>query len=564
MKAPQFFSCSLALIACLLWAHSTRAQTTNMPRHLLYEHWVDRLDIKNGAEVNPVFTGWKPLARQSLAQLINETDSANLSGIDKQAVFFLLRDNAEYWPGYKNYVRQRRGAWGTSMFKNPTAFLQVDTTDFQLFVDPVLYFSGGIEQGTDQPTFINTRGAELRGTIGKKIGFYSFVGENQARFPTYVQQYTDSNLVVPREGFWKPFNNDGVDFFTAAGYVSFQAAKPVNLQFGHDRFFIGNGHRSLIMSDFAPQYLFFKINTQIWKIQYTNLYGRLRANVISSPNGTLAGDPYPVKYMAMHRLDVRLWPEFYLGVFEMVFYGNEDERFDLDYLNPIIFYRSIEQQGGSTGNALLGLDFKWNIARTAQLYGQFMLDEFLLSEFRANRGWWGNKFAVQAGLKYIDVAGIPNLDLQLEGNWARPYTYTHESDFTNVAHYRQPLAHPMGANFTEQIGIVRWQPSLRWQLEGKLARTTFGADSAGSNWGANVLLPYTTRELQVGNTTGQGVATTMWYAEGRVSWMAFPDLFIDARLTYRDLASALPQRSNNTLWGNLALRWNIPMRTHHF
>ena len=58
----------------------------------------------------------------------------------------------------------------------------------------------------------------------------------------------------------------------------------------------------------------------------------------------------------------------------------------------------------------------------------------------------------------MDVLRIRHLDLQAEYNSARPFTYSHASLFTNYAHYRQPLAHPLGSNFKEFVFIGRYQP----------------------------------------------------------------------------------------------------------
>jgi hypothetical protein len=160
----------------------------------------------------------------------------------------------------------------------------------------------------------------------------------------------------------------------------------------------------------------------------------------------------------MHHLDVNVTKGLNIGLFEGIMFGRRD-RFDFGYLNPVIFYRSIEQQNGSFDNSVAGLDFKANVKKRVQLYGQLLLDEFLLSEIKKNDGWWANKWAIQAGAKYINVFGIKNLDIQVEMNRVRPFTYGHRDSVANYTHYNQPLAHPLGANFSELIGIVRYQPA---------------------------------------------------------------------------------------------------------
>ena len=55
------------------------------------------------------------------------------------------------------------------------------------------------------------------------------------------------------------------------------------------------------------------------------------------------------------------------------------------------------------------------------------------------------------------------------------------------------MAHPLGANFDELIVIGRYQPSPKWNIEGKLIYYRQGIDSAGQNFGSNIFLNYETR-----------------------------------------------------------------------
>src|SRR5690606_978165 len=268
------------------------------------------------------------------------------------------------------------------------------------------------------------------------VGFYTFLSDNQARLPSYVQDYQSQYWVVPHEGFWKSFKNGGVDFLSARGHISFEATKHINLQLGYDRFFIGNGFRSLIMSDFAPSSMFFKGAVKVWKLNYLFSINQMEAYAPGSPNGSSARDEgYPDKFVAFHHLSVNIGKKLNLGVFETVIFSPDDTLniggFRWNYLNPIIFFRAIEQQNGSSDNVILGFDFKWNLLKGISLYGQFVLDEFVLKNIRDGNGWWANKFGIQAGAKYVDAFGIDNLDLQGEVNVMRPYTYSHNTLYAN-------------------------------------------------------------------------------------------------------------------------------------
>jgi hypothetical protein len=238
--------------------------------------------------------------------------------------------------------------------------------------------------------------------------------------------------------------------------------------------------------------------------------------------------------------------------------------FDISYLNPVIFYRALEHQGGSQENVIVGADFKWNFAGHFSLFGQFTLDEFYLAEIRDGNGWWANKMGGQMGMKYINVLGLKNLDLQVEYNLARPYTYAHKDVYSNYAHYRQPLANPIGANFREYIGILRYQPIGRLSIYGQLNYAHYGEDSSGTNWGKNIMLSYNTREQDYGNTIAQGIDTKVLYGELTLTYQLKHNVFIDLKTVLRKLNSAIPERNSNTTYISTSFRWNMARIGHDF
>jgi hypothetical protein len=378
------------------------------------------------------------------------------------------------------------------------------------------------------------------------------------------------NPVVPHEGFWKPYKEGAaVDFLQARGYITFEATRHINLQFGHDRFFIGNGNRSLIFSDYGPPSLFLKGNVKIWKLNYLFMTNQMTADVASLSGSLIATTHgYPHKFGALHHLSINIGKKLNVGVFESVIFSADDTTgangFRLDYLNPIIFYRAIEQQNGSSDNVLLGMDFKWNMVRKFSVYGQFVLDEFVISHIRAADGWWANKYGVQLGGKYVDAFGIANLDLQGEVNFARPYTYSHNSMYGNYSGYRQPVAHPLGANFKEVTGILRYQPLKRLNITAKISMMVAGRDTTGVNWGGDILKPNTTRQKEYGNEIGQGISNEIMFGTFTASWQLKHNLFIDASMVIRRSESVVAVYNNNSMISSLALRWNIPQRLYEF
>lgn len=513
-----------------------------------------------------LFTGIKPYKRSAIVEMI---DSVNGAGYFQSAadVFNLEYLRNDSWEWSKSETSNSRKPVLKHFYKKKSDLFHVDQKHFDLHINPVLYIGAGKDSRRDDMLFINTRGVEVRGMIDNKVGFYTYLTDNQAVLPSYVWEPMAFNPVIPHEGFWKQYKDGkGVDFLQARGYITVEATKHIHVQFGHDRLFLGNGYRSLMFSDYAPPMWFLKGNIKVWKINYLFQLNQTIANADGTQGGlTASGSGYPNKFNALHHLSINIGKKLTVGIFEsVIFHPDDSTNFRLDYLNPIIFYRAIEQQNGSSDNVLLGMDFKWNAFRNVSLYGQLMLDEFVIDNIRAGNGWWANKFGIQGGAKYIDAFGISNLDLQGEINIVRPYTYSHNSRYGNYSGFLQPLAHPLGANFKEMVGIVRYQPVPRLNLTGKLILIDIGRDPDGENWGSDILVNNGTHEQEYNNTIGQGVSNKIVYASLTASWHLRHNIFIDGTAIIRKSESDLDFYNNNTSITSLALRWNIPQRLYEF
>ena len=72
--------------------------------------------------------------------------------------------------------------------------------------------------------------------------------------------------------------------------------------------------------------------------------------------------------------------------------NNNNRGFDVNYLNPIIFYRAIEFSTGSrAGNALIGLSGKYKVSNKVNVYGQLIIDEFSSKDIFGGKKSWKNK-----------------------------------------------------------------------------------------------------------------------------------------------------------------------------
>ena len=422
-------------------------------------------------------------------------------------------------------------------YKSRSNFLELETPAFSMYINPIVQVGYLSQKGNDRTVFQNTRGVSLTAYIDKKVYIFSQLLENQRNFTNFVEDRIARFVALPGQGYWKSYQSGvieslkGYDFFNARAYVGFNPVKSVNIELGHGNHFIGNGYRSLLLSDYSSPYFYLKFNTRFWKFHYQNIFAEMSPTTAPLNRGD---NLLPKKYTATHYLAFKPNPRIEVGLFETVVFARENH-FELQYLNPVILYRAVEHGLGSPDNVLLGLNLKWNPLTAVSLYGQVVMDEFKLSEVRAKTGWWANKFGGQIGIKYINVLGIDHLDLQAEYNVVRPYTYAHRDTLpdlpqysvANYSNYNQPLAHPLGANFREVNLIARYKPINRLYLQGRALITTYGDDRPGENWGNNILAPLESREMDYGNSIGQGLKTRVIAINMDVSYEVFHNYFID-------------------------------------
>jgi hypothetical protein len=551
------------------------AQSTFLNQGSKDVHFVDRMEIKQQRNTDLNFSSVRPFNRKYIVDQVKFIDSARLgyadslthrdkypewdnqalTDVDEYNLTSFLMNNSEWVTGTRKEFLSKRPVLKT-FYKTKPNLLEVKTNNFFLAVNPVFQYVQGIETGYNKSIFLNSKGVTARGTIGRKIGFSTYLTDNQERMPQFMQQNVAMFKAVPGVGFYKPFKTNAYDYFDARGYVTVKAGGAIDVQFGYDKNFIGNGYRSLFLSDWGNANLFLKLNTRIWKINYQNLFMELM------PQFTKNGDSLlDRKYAAMHHLSMNVTKWLNIGLFEGVVFGRRN-RFDFQYLNPIIFYRHVEGTIGSPDNALAGFDFKANIAHKVQLYGQFLLDEFVLSQITKNTGSWVNKWGIQLGAKYIDAFGIPNLDIQVETNRVRPFTYSHNDTTANYTHYNQPLAHPLGANFQEFLGIVCYQPAPKWRVYLQGIYYYQGLDSAGVNFGANIFRNYSSRVKDDGFKIGSGNKATVFNGYLQVSYEIRENVFFELSGLYRTYKTINTPKASNTALITAGVRINMFSRRY--
>ena len=393
--------------------------------------------------------------------------------------------------------------------------------DVWFAINPHIAFEAGKSSTFSEKSTLNTRGFILTGGIGKNVNVVSTFRENQAFFNDYRGTLVNKLSMIPGQGTKKDFKDGGADWGNVTALVSYSPSKHFNFQLGNDKTFFGEGYRSLLLSDNAAPYPFFKITTDFWKIKYVNLWAQLTD--MHQPYTRDMG--YAKKWCAIQYLSYNTTKWLNISAFESVMWANSDSLeyrgFDFSYANPVIFIRPVEFLNGSPDNVMMGANAKITLLKKYIFYAQAMIDEFNLAEIKANNGFWSNKYGYQLGFKTFDIAKIKHLDFQTEYNRVRPFTYSHWSTLQCYGHFNQPLAHPLGANFEEFTVIARYNIK-RFFFDTKFTFASFGTSTKKFNAGENVFADYTKNRQDYGNFLGQGVKNNLAQAELYISFLINP------------------------------------------
>ncbi len=462
-------------------------------------------------------------------------------------------------------------SWFGRKFFNEHMF-RVQGDNYWFTIDPAADLQAGVEtdeRKEEDLTYNNTRAIFIQGGIGKAFSFFSAIYESQGRFAQYFNDFARSirpaggnPAIIPGRGIADVSRAGDFDYPVAEGYLSYTPSKYFNLQLGTGQQFLGDGYRSLFLSDVSSNYPYFKINTTFWKIKYTNTFLSLRD---VRPEVTEDG-AFARKFAVNHYLSYNVNKKLNIGLFESIVFLDDDGGIDVSLLNPIIFLRNVEFQRGSRGgNALIGASAKYKFSDRFNAYAQLIIDELQLSQLTNGSQNFRNKHGYQLGFKYYDAFGVKNLSLQGEYIQVRPFTFSNNDPRLSYTNANQPLAHPFGANFRELIGIARYR-NERWYGAARLiyGQRGFEDDINTTFFGGNNLFgSEDNRPADNGNELLQGNRVNSFYADVELGYLLNPatNLKIYINPIYRDFS---PETQTETVFNTNTLWFNIGFRTDLF
>ncbi len=365
----------------------------------------------------------------------------------------------------------------------------------------------------------------------------------QSQFPSFYNNLIDDSEIVPYYGKYLRNHNFDLLYYSWTGDLTYQANKNISFSVGRGKNFLGNGYRSLFLSDNSNAYPYLKTEIDIWKIKYLWMVAKLSDIRISEgANPLILYD----KAAFTHYFSLNITKRINFDFFETVItnpFDIEGRRISYDavYFNPVIFYRPTEFYKGSSDNSIMGLGLNIRFGKSSFLYSQFILDDLVISSLKDGSGWWGNKFGIQAGVKIYNLLKVQGLFIRGEMNFVRPYTYSHGEAYIssgianlNYGNFRRESAHPFGANFAEGIAVVRY---VKGRFSGKLRINLIkkGEDTDTISYGGDIYKSYNLRPSNYGISFLQGTLTDYQIIDIGVSYLLNPkyNLMFQAGFYYR-------------------------------
>lgn len=422
-------------------------------------------------------------------------------------------------------------------------WVQIGKGNSVLTLDPFIEGSyGRSHAGVRKDTLTSGAvGVRLQAVINRKFSINADFAAYSNEFPYYVDSVIyNSYHIVPGNNKATLVDNHRWNYANGSFNLTYIPSTHFLASAGFGKQFLGDGYRSLQLSDNAFNYPYLRLQGRFWKLTYNVLYSQLENKFWYKVDGK--SQP---KFSVLHQLGVNLSNKFQFSVFDQVTFLSKDTNFnrgfDVTYLNPLIFIRPVEFANGSPDNAMIGLSFKYNVYKKGFVYGQLALDDLNLeSSLKAKSQFYGNKYALQLGIWNNDLLGVKNLSWRLEWNGVRPYTYGHgigNNRSLNYSHYYQSLTDPFGANFHEFISIFnynydRWYGFLQnlYTIRGEGTRR-LGAAAGNDIFGDQRYFP---GGSAFGTTTLEGVQYKYFYNQLTAGYLINPRnrLGIELSLAY--------------------------------
>lgn len=407
------------------------------------------------------------LSREDIANFLYQIEdkSNELSSVDKK---LLQKYKIEFLPEERNYENTTRFFDGDRKFSKRLGEIFSDKKkyvylynkdDNNLFID----FFGNLVAAkefkpySDSSTYIFDGGFRFQGTMFGHLGYnLSFQKGAITQSPTLARRI-DPRLNNSFKFLENIENIQSYEYNT--GYLRYKTSPMegmnISAQIGREQLKFGFGYgERLALSGNGPDMDFIKFNFKYGIVNFTSItastVGEYHRNVDSNYS----------KFWAANMLKLSFPGLFDIGMGDMVIYARPLE---IAYLNPLIFYKFVEQSLQDRDNGLIFFDFQSHFLKNIQFQANFFMDENFISNL-SDLDKYSNKVAYQLGTYLYEPAGLKNLSLIFEYTKIRPFVYSHYNPKNTYTSYTEILGHSIGPNADELRLNAIYNFSDRMQL----------------------------------------------------------------------------------------------------
>ncbi len=302
-------------------------------------------------------------------------------------------------------------------------------------------------------------GASLFGSVGKHVGFYASLRDNNASIPLARPDY----FTLEEGSVYKDYENGKVDFSEMRGGITASASWG-SIGLLHDRPVWGDGyHGTNILSGKAPAFPYIRLHLDPVKwFSFEYLHGWLNSNVIDSSRSYYTGDTYRIvyrnKFIAANLFTFTPWRGLDLSVGNSIIYS--DINVNPLYLIPFLFFNSVDATknnyiNDAGSNSQLFVNLSSRQIRHLHLFASLFVDEWKTS--RLMKKDQHNFTSLKAGFRVNDLL-LKNFSLGAEYTRTQPMTYDHYIPTTTFASNNYVLGHYLQENSEEFSADVAWRP----------------------------------------------------------------------------------------------------------
>lgn len=332
--------------------------------------------------------------------------------------------------------------------------------DYYITISPAIDITKGkdLNDTLERKLFQNTRGVHAEGDLFNNFSFSTSFYENQSRNTLYESQYYNAlgelypnggkykrqNAVIPGAGRTKSIEDGGFDYAYAIGYIVYRPFKQLSIRAGNNQQFIGDGYRSVLLSDNSSGAPYFRIDWAFHpKFRFTYHRARL-LNLLRKPTSSSVESYYGPKGFAVNYFTYMPTEKINISLFEGTVWNKGDSIISKSchplYYNPIPGISGLALKDKNEVYTLLGVNAAWQIFDHHRIYTQFAFADYDFSDI-----------AYQIGYRGYNFFGLNDLMLQVEYNYAAPNTYIAKNPRLSYSHFNLPMAHVKGAGFSELV-----------------------------------------------------------------------------------------------------------------